>query len=90
MSGKINLDEFNEREQAEVECACVYVLDFEHGTSGHLAYSTIFKLFQLLPPDTRYALSSSAAQRIERHNAGVSKIGGIIRKAGEAKRGNGG
>ncbi len=34
----------NAREQAELKLAKVYVEHFDHGTSGHLAYTVIAKL----------------------------------------------
>ena len=35
----------DEREQEEVRLACTYVEYFDHGTSGHLAYHVITKLY---------------------------------------------
>lgn len=40
----MNLDFLTSREQAEVKLSQVYVEHFDHGTSGHMAYSVIAKL----------------------------------------------
>lgn len=41
-------DFLTSREQAEVKLAQVYVEHFDHGTSGHMAYTVIAKLAQQL------------------------------------------
>jgi hypothetical protein len=41
-------ERLNERERKEVALARVYVADFGHGTAGHLAYTTIARLADLL------------------------------------------
>lgn len=40
--------DLNDREIAEILLALNYVLYFGHGTSGHLSYTVIEKLFSLL------------------------------------------
>lgn len=42
------LKDFNPREQQEILFALKYVEEFNHGTSGHLAYTVIAKLVALL------------------------------------------
>jgi hypothetical protein len=39
---------FNDREIAEILFAIKYVLQFGHGTSGHLGYTVIEKLVEVL------------------------------------------
>lgn len=39
---------FNERERQEIEFACVYAHNFNHGTDGHTRLSLISKLFHML------------------------------------------
>lgn len=40
--------DFDDREIGEIILALDYVLHYQHGTSGHLGYSVIEKLFALL------------------------------------------
>lgn len=39
---------FDDRELAEIILALHYRDDFQHGTSGHLAYNVIAKMFDVL------------------------------------------
>lgn len=43
--------DFNDREIAEILFAIEYVLNFDYGTSGHLGYTVIEKLFRLVSSD---------------------------------------
>lgn len=41
-------DALDDREMKEVMLAVAYVTTYKHGTSGHLAYTVIYKLFTAL------------------------------------------
>lgn len=42
---------FNDREIGEILFAIEYVLNFDYGTSGHLGYHVIEKLFKVVSSD---------------------------------------
>lgn len=44
---------FDDRELAEIILALGYRNDFQHGTSGHLAYNVIAKMFDALTKEQK-------------------------------------
>lgn len=63
MEGKTWLDEFDGREQKEIDLARLYAAQYDHGSPGHLHLKIIAKMAALLD---RELLSTTTEYVIER------------------------
>lgn len=48
MNAQTLKEKFSDREWNEIQLALMYSTTYNHGTSGHLAYTVIAKLFSML------------------------------------------